>query len=108
MPHGSDGIYTPDPGECDEAFCTVCGSKMDVKRGVEGPTSWAMAMAKATRKYDLFKCPNIGMGWHKQAKAILAEAHKTTSSGLASMMRSEAALIVETQKPTQEGWADDE
>ena len=108
MQHGAEGIYTPDPGTVDEAFCTVCGVRMNVQRDCDGATSMVMALAKRTRKYDLFKCPHLGKGWHRQASALLAEARNTTSRGLASMMKSEVALIIETRVPTQEGWTDDE
>lgn len=38
-------------------YCVLCGSRCDVERKVNRPTSWAMAMAKKSRLHDRHECP---------------------------------------------------
>ncbi|GEM_PF-4394204 len=54
------------PGEVEEAYCGICGSKMKVSRNVLRATSLAMAMSGSKRRCDHFYCPDIQESWHKR------------------------------------------
>ena len=93
---------TPRPGEFESIDCGVCGEKMDVERGVHGPTGMAEAMAGRGHEHDSFRCPHIDEGWHIQAKRLREEARRTPSGRLEAMLLEEAAEIAATRRATKE------
>jgi len=98
--------YEPDAGKVEDAFCGICGDKMDVSRN-NGPSGgFAGAMAGHNRKYDVFSCPNRRLAWHLQAKLLKREIEKTPSNTLAEVMQEELDGILKDRTPTKEikGW----
>lgn len=87
--HSGYDHFTPSPGTQNEMFCNACRDKMDVKRGVNGPTSWAESMGGGKHLHDNFTCPNSGADWHDQLIALDKELHKTSSSKVAALIEAE-------------------
>lgn len=99
--------FMPDPGEHLELRCRVCDSNMDVKRDVNGATSWVSAIAGSKKLHDSFTCPNSGLGWHKQVLALKKEAQMSVSRTISSTLLAEAELIIAEKKPTLDRYQDD-
>jgi hypothetical protein len=95
--HAGYDHFTPDPGTWAECHCKACGDLMEVKRGCEGPTSWAMSMCKSKRKYDSFTCKNSGQPWHNKVIALKQEARKTSSTKIAEIINSEVQEILSSR-----------
>jgi hypothetical protein len=51
--------------------CTVCGSVCEVFRNVDGPTSWAEAMARRHHVHDRSVCPRVDEPCHQDAIGFL-------------------------------------
>jgi hypothetical protein len=98
--HRGDHAF-PDPGKYQSLKCGICGTEMDVRRNVHGPTSFAAAMAKKGRDHDAFYCPHIKADWHVQAKKLLDEIRATPSDSLAKIMHAELCHIVQTREATK-------
>jgi hypothetical protein len=86
--------------------CRACGDNMDVKRNVNGPTSWAESMGKGKHLHDCFTCPNAGLDWHDQLIALDRELRKTSSNLVAKMIEAEIKEVKETRVATRKaaGW----
>lgn len=102
--------YTPDLGTVEEAHCGACGALMDVRRGSNGPRGWAEAMgrnARPDREYppthDVFTCPHIEEGWHRQVLDLHREQKNTKSSIVRRIINSEIETILMTRQPTLKG-----
>jgi hypothetical protein len=67
--------------------CAVCGIECLVRRNVDGPTGFVMAMAKQTRLHDVFTCPHRDEKWHKQAARLYQAIQDTPSPRLAALIR---------------------
>lgn len=94
--------YFPDPGVVQEPVqCGVCGETMDVKRDVDGPTNYTMAICGSKRPHDSFSCPFYDTDWHNQVVALRNEARSTASARLHDMLEKEADEIVSTRKATK-------
>ncbi len=89
------------PGEQEELFCGVCNGKMDVKRNVDGATGMAEAMSKSKHLHDSFSCPNRPAEWHKQAKALIEDADKTSSKRIEDILIAEAKEVIIAKKETK-------
>ena len=94
----ADGYFTPDLDTWDKAWCDVCGTELNVTRGVSGPTSFVMAMARTSRSHDLFLCPHRDSNWHQHVVALLEEKRKTKSPSLKSLIHNDAMEYVLTVK----------
>jgi hypothetical protein len=97
-----NGIFTPNHNTKESMYCDVCNAKMDVTRGVFGPTGFAESMAKKGHLYDLFTCPDKDADWHKQAYEVMREASNTKSGMLCKILKTEAAMIIKNRKTTKE------
>src|SRR5688572_27744985 len=64
--HKGYDSFSSDPGTVSSGNCLACGVVLDVKRNVDGPTSWAEAVGKKSHLHDSFTCPNAGEDWHTQ------------------------------------------
>ena len=64
--YGNNGHCFPAPGTVKAAECGVCGTEMNVRRNVLGPTSSAEAMAGRKHRHDSFACPHVAEDWHKR------------------------------------------
>ena len=95
-------IYTPSPGICNEAYCGICNNKMKVTRDVDGPTSWAEAMAKRSHLHDFFSCPHRNEDWHVQVKHLKEQIKKTASKLISEMLTQEVEQILKTKKTTKD------
>lgn len=87
-----------------ELSCSICGNKMDVERGLYGPTSYASAMAHIERWYDKFTCPNLEKDWHQQALEILKLIEDTPSKTIADLLNPELRKILRSRAITKESW----
>lgn len=93
--------YFPDPDTVDHADCGVCGSRMSVTRGCDGPTNFAMAMSKSTRVHDSFTCPHREEDWHIQVRRLKSDARHTASTRLQNLYEEEIKEILETRTATK-------
>ena len=98
-------LFTPDPGVEKSMRCGVCNAKMDVKRDVTGPRSFAAAIGGIVVKHDEFTCPHTDEKWHQQALSLRQKAKDTPSSELMVILEGEARLVIKTKKPTKKSWA---
>ena len=71
----------------DEMLCNVCGTVCDVRRGVEGATGFASAMAGKKTKHDYFSCPHNDEQWHWEALAMAQELGDTVSPSLRAIIQ---------------------
>lgn len=97
-----DGVRFAEPGKFEELACSVCGDIMDVKRNVNGPTSWGGAMAKIFHLHDAFACPCREEMWHIQVCRLRDEARKCPSKQIANIMTAEATEVLISRKETKE------
>jgi len=94
-------IFTPDAGLFENCNCGICGSVMNVKRNLNGATSYIEAMAKTKHLHDYFSCPNREKDWHIQAKRILEVAQQTPSKITEDALIKEANDIVFHREATK-------
>ena len=92
---------TSKPGQFESLDCGICGTTMDVKRNVNGPTNFASAMSGNKYLHDSFTCPHIDEMWHLQAKKIQKMANKSPSKITEKMLLNEAADIIAKQQETK-------
>lgn len=78
----------------DEMKCKVCDCLCDVNRGVVGPTSFAMAMAKSKTPHDSFTCPYSDDDWHILALNMSLERDESYSPALKRIIQSDIDSIV--------------
>jgi hypothetical protein len=96
----TDGHSFGDPGTGEVRLCGVCGTKCVVERNVNGPTSWAGAMAGHKRLHDVFKCPHYDFEWHKTAYRLAKEMVATASKRLRALIEADLdELVAENLKP---------
>lgn len=93
--------YMPDPGTRDQVECGVCGTVMDVKRDLDGPTSFTMAIGKSKRKHDFFWCPHREDAWHEQVVQLRQFMKSCPSAFLSEVVQREIDQILETKTPTK-------
>lgn len=91
----------PDAGKFESIDCGICGTKMNVKRNVFGPTSFGAAMAKKGRQHDAFSCPHRDEPWHIQAKKLRDEIGKTPSRRIAEIIHAEFCHVIREREPTK-------
>jgi hypothetical protein len=89
----------PDPNTINEAKCGNCGAIMLVERGLNGPTSFAMAMAKMNRQYDHFYCPYINQSWHKQLLKLRSDHQTTPSPSIKKILEQDIKMILQEHFP---------
>lgn len=99
--HSGWDSFTLDPDTHESMDCRVCDTKMDVKRGIVGPRSWAGAMGGPKSKYDHFSCPHAGEDWHDQAYHLKVAAEKSPSQTLTRVFLDEAAEAIREKRPTK-------
>ena len=93
-------VFFPDPDTVEEMKCKVCGTTCDVKRGVEGPTSFAGAMSGSKRKHDRFSCPYDGERWHSQALHIVQEIEASYSPSVRAILQKDLQEVIEKKTVT--------
>lgn len=98
MAHKGYELFMTEPDTVDEMTCKVCGSICDVKRGVNGPTSFGEAMGKGTHLHDRFDCPDRKEKWHEQALELFQEMEKNPSPSLKKIMGDDLKEIVKKKK----------
>jgi hypothetical protein len=77
-------------------ICTVCGSACEVSRDVDGPTSWAEAMARKHHIHDRFVCPKADEPWHGHAVQLVKWIEACPSPSAADLARRDLdALLAE-------------
>jgi len=97
-----DGHFSPSPGEYESINCDTCNTKMDVIRGVYGPTSSIEAMARRKHLHDSFICSHRGEMWHIQVDRLQLLATKTPSKTFEIMLLAEVDGILRTRVETKE------
>lgn len=93
--------FTPPPGKVDSMTCRVCGSNMNLKRNVNGPTGWAESVGGGKHLHDTFSCSFAGEKWHDQALRLKKLAEETPSFEIQKIYEKEADEIIETRTPTK-------
>ena len=101
MPFRGHDVFFPDPGKFETMHCKVCDATMDVARDCDGPTGFAAAMARRSRKHDRFVCPFTDEDWHKQALNLTREAESTSSKKVEMLLLSERSEVIANKKPTK-------
>jgi hypothetical protein len=91
---GYDVFFT-DPDSVDEMKCRVCGTFCDVKRGENGSTGWAQAMANGKTLHDYFYCPYKEEKWHEQAFRLVQDIEKCYSPSLKKIMEEDLKKMIE-------------
>ena len=69
--------FITEPKSDETRYCVLCGSRRVAERNLNGPTCWAMAMARKTRLHDKHECP-----YRKHRLHILAVNHRELASTL--------------------------
>jgi len=95
--------FSTDPGVLEKCACRVCGEDCEVKRNVNGPTSWAESVGGMKHLHDFFVCKHVQEDWHIQIRSLKQEQENTKSSAIKEILEAEIAQIYVTKKPT-EGW----
>lgn len=95
----NDGLYFGDPGTDPDECCGVCGTKCTVERNVNGPTSWAGAMAGHKRLHDVFRCPHHNSEWHRLAYRLAKEYVNTVSKRLRALIEADLDELVAENLP---------
>lgn len=99
---GNQGRYTPDTKEkVKSVSCGICGTEMDVTRGIDGATGFAEAMGRRSHLHDRFECPHLQEDWHIQVIKIQREAEETASGKLSKLLLEEADEICKSRKATK-------
>jgi hypothetical protein len=91
-------IYHRAPGTTDHVQCMVCGTDCAVSRNVETAGNWGMAMAKRTRRYDVFACPHLKEEWHERAAYLYKAAQDERSPRLAALIRLELEDVLRAHR----------
>ncbi len=91
-------FFTTLPDSREEIKCKVCGCPCDVRRKINGPMSFAGAMAKKNTLHDEFCCPHAEVEWHEQALGIAREIEKTSSPSLKKIMGKDLKDVVKKKK----------
>jgi hypothetical protein len=86
-------------GELMEATCFVCGTAMDVRRGVYGGIGFLGALSRSF-KQDSFLCPHRLHKWHEQAFDLKRSLEQCPSNRIRTILREELAEVLTTQTPT--------
>lgn len=89
--------FIRDPGECEEMFCGVCKTKMDVKRNLVGPTSYISKMCGSKHPHDCFLCPLVEEPWHEYVQKVILEIRNVTCVTLRRLMIEDARRALETR-----------
>ncbi len=84
---GNNGWFFPKPGTVKAARCGICGSLMNVKRNVLGPTGWAESMAHQGHLHDSFTCPNLNKDWHEKIVNLKSEARSTACDKIKKILK---------------------
>ena len=93
------GYCFPDPGEAQDINCGICAEKMNVKRGIFGPTGFIEAMSpRGGHWHDYFECPNLGELWHKHIVSLTDEQMKTNSAKIKQILEDEIQETLKTKK----------
>jgi len=101
----NEGVYSPDSSSnIKEAFCGICGDKMNVQRNILGATSMVEGMSGRKHMHDRFECANLKEKWHMQVKAIRKKMSDTPSKVIEDLMAKEVEGILETREPTKEAF----
>lgn len=96
----NDGMSFGNPGTDEVRHCGVCGTQCVIERNVNGPTSWAGAMANSKWLHDVFKCPYYGMEWHNLAHTLAKESVATVSKRLRALIELDLdELVTENLRP---------
>jgi len=79
--------YRLTPPDMHESLrCGICEALMSVQRGVEGPTCWADAAGRRTRRHDRFECPNLDRPEHRRAGRLMDDRARTASRSLRRLL----------------------
>jgi hypothetical protein len=100
--HKGWDILITEPGEHESMTCPVCNQEMEVKRNVNGPTSWAGAIMRTEHLHDTFTCKSAGKKWHKQVRHLREAIISTPSGKLASIFQEEINEILHSKRATKE------
>ncbi len=98
--------FSADPGKVKKCVCKVCGEECEVKRNINGPTSWAESVGQLKHLHDFFFCKYVKEDWHMQIRALKHEQEATKSAAIKELLESEIAQIFVT-KQTTEGWKEE-
>jgi hypothetical protein len=74
--------------------CTVCGTACKVSRDVDGPTSWAEAMAEKHHIHDSFVCTKADEPWHQHAVQLLKWIEACPSPSAAELGRRDLIALL--------------
>jgi len=94
---GNQGWLCPEQGKMKTADCGICGSPMNVKRNVLGPTSWIESMGRGEHLHDSFTCPNFEEDWHEKIVKLKSEARNTASDKIKKILEEEVIEILEAK-----------
>lgn len=100
----NDGLSFGDPGagpDGEQRWCGVCGTECVIQRNVNGPTSWAGAMAGHKRLHDVFQCPHYGSEWHNLSLRLIHEMRDTASERLRALIEADLDELVAENLPVQ-------
>ena len=92
----NDGSVTPEPGRVDRAYCGICCAEMNVERSVYHEDT------RRNNPCDLFTCPYLQRGWHKQAACLKDMIRDTPSANIAKLLQDELDVILIKKKPTKD------
>ena len=79
-------FHTP-PGEAENIFCKICGTKCVVEHNIMGPTCIAAAIGHHKVLHDVATCPYFEMNWHDEAYKLLKEFQDTHSKRLKALIK---------------------
>jgi hypothetical protein len=86
----------------EQVYCGVCGTPMKEHRNVNGPRSFAMAMAGMRELHDVFECPNREADWHIQGVELRKAAKVTPSARIAKILTAEAEQVLASRVACKE------
>lgn len=98
--HAGWDHFSPAPNTTDVMHCKVCEARMEVKRGIDGPTSSIEAMGQHKHLHDSFSCKYSGEDWHLQVLALKMRLEKEISKKIADLLTEEINEILTTKKVT--------
>jgi hypothetical protein len=75
---------------------------MNVKRNLNGPTSWVGAMAKSNHLHDSFTCGHAEEDWHIQVRVLKQRIEDETSKKMADLLTEEVNEVLSTKKTTKD------
>lgn len=99
--YGNNGSCNPLPGTLATANCGVCGSPMNVRRNVLGPTGLAEAMSGNKHLHDKFTCPKKTESWHIKIYRLKMKVYKAEineADNLEEMRNGTGKVILEILK----------